>query len=235
MDIEKIFKIAIEYLSDYFATFVYTLQSPGLRFRPVPEAAGTAAGGELAALPGGQVRGVRLDPRLFSFVLLSIFIGSTLNVLIPGGRAAQADFPATAVTVLAVWFFYSLVIHALTRLVESRGTLWETISVSLQLFAVLYVASSFAALLWAALVANPTVRSALLALRWPPLSALVNGPVLVYFLIQFVLLAIYLPLSLKGVHRLNRVEQILIGMLAVVIVLIGYTLYPILGPVLQMQ
>ena len=236
MDIEKLLKLAVEYLSDYLATFVATLQRPGLRFRPVIEA--TAATGieksQIASLAGVTARGAQLNPRLFSFVLLSIFIGSTLNALIPGRRASP-DFSTTVVVVLATWFFYSALIHGLTRLVDKRGLFWETISVSLQVFAVLYVVSSFAALLWAALTSPPQVRSILFSLDWLTLNTLSRQPVLMYFLVHFILLAIYLPMALKYVHQLNRIEQFLIGMFAVVIALIGYTIYPVFGLVIQPQ
>lgn len=235
MDFEKLLKLAVDYLSDYLATFVATLQRPGLRFRPMVEAAATGVEKtQIASLAGVPARGTRLDPRLFSFVLLSIFIGSTINALIPGRRASP-DFPTTAVVVLATWFFYSVLIHGLTRLVDKRGSFWETISVSLQVFAVLYVVSSFTALLWAALTSLPQVRSIIFSLDWSPLNTLSRQPVLMYFIVQFILLAIYLPMALKYVHQLNRIEQILIGMFAVVIVLIGYTIYPVFGLVIQPQ
>jgi hypothetical protein len=237
MDIDKFLKLAVDYLSDYFASFVATLQNPGLRYQPVPEPASTPLPGsaEIASPTGKAPQGSRLEPRLFSFVLLSILIGSILNAQIPGGRGMRTDFLNTAVLTLAVWFFYSVVIHAVTRLVGSKASFWETLSVSLQVFSALYVVCSFTGLLWGALVTSPQVRAVLLGLHWEPLSNLVNNPTMMYFLVQVVLLAIYLPLAMKHVHQLNRVEQVLLGMLALVIVLIGYTIYPIFGFLLQPQ
>ncbi len=237
MDIDRLLKLATDYISDYLAAFVSTLRRPGQHFQPVPEAAPIPVPGaaEIVIPAGAPARGTRLDPRLFSFVLLNIFVGSTINTLIPGGRGMQPDFLNTAVIVLATWFFYSVIIQAVTRLVESRAPFWKTLSVSLQVFSVLYVVCSFAGLLWGALATTPQIRTELLRLRWAPLSNLVNSPVLMYFVIQLVFLAIYLPLGMKHVHHLNRVEQILLGILALVIVLIGVTLYPIFGFLLQAQ
>jgi hypothetical protein len=235
MDIDRLLKLAAEYLSDYFASFVATLQKPELRFQPVPEAGANPSDATLITPSGAPGRGARLDPRLFSFTLLSVFIGSTINALIPGGRPSSPDFPTTATVVLFTWFFYSIVIHATTRLVNGHGTFWETLSVSFQVFSVLYVLSSFAAFLWSALVRIQPVRFVLLSLHWPPVEAFANEPALAYFVIQFIFLAVYLPLSMKHVHRLNRIEQILIGLFALVIVLIGYTLFPVFGFMLQAQ
>jgi hypothetical protein len=232
MDIDKLLKMVVDYLSDYVSAFAAILQNPTLHFRPVPGAVPAAGNAEIYPEPGPSARSVRLDPRLFSFALLSIFAGSTINALIPGAPAPP-DFPTTAVIVLATWFFYSFVIFALARLLGGPGTFWETISISLQVFSVLYVISSFGALLWAGLAQAPQVRAALLSLRLRPLGLLISQPVLVYFILQFLLLAVYLPLSMKHVHRLNRVEQLLVGLFSLVIILIGYTLYPIIGLVLQ--
>jgi hypothetical protein len=228
MDFDKFYRLVIDYLSDYFAAFVAILQNPACRFRPVLEATQAARTGELSIPCAAPARGVRLDPRLFSFVLLSVFIGSTINALVPGAPARN-DFAATAVIILVTWFFYSCLVYALAHLLKGPGTFWETISVSLQIFAVLYVVSSFSAFVWSALARTPQVRSALLSLHLGPLSALIEQPALAYFLIQFLLLAIYLPRSVKHLHRLNRIEQLLIGFLALGFVLIGYILFPSTG------
>ena len=148
MDFEKYLKFGTEYLSEYVWAFTSTLRNPVLRFELVSAPSESLT--EIA-LPAGTAitrSGTRLNPRLVSFALISIFIGSSLYELFQHPRYARVpDVGITIIVVLLSWFAFGSVVHLYCRLLNGQGTYMQTISVVLQLLAVLYVVSSFAAFL----------------------------------------------------------------------------------------
>lgn len=216
MDFEKLLKFSTEYLSDYFWVFAETLRSPILRFRPLLTPRDGQSATALASRPGVTAAGPRLNPKLLSFVFISIFVGLTINALIPERKVGK-DFVTTAVIVLAYWLFFSCVTHWVCRLLRGRGTFVETLSVSLQLFAVLYVVSSFAAFIWGVLVAIPQLSTPIASLC-PSAELLVKKPFFMYFIFQFVILAIYLPIALKHVHGFGWLRQLVLAVSWVIVI-----------------
>ena len=232
MDFEKLLKFGTDYLSDYFWVFITTVRSPTLRFQPLLTSPDGQSAIAFPSRPRVTVAGPRLNPKLLSFVLISIFVGSTINALIPG-RKVGPDFGTTGVIVVASWFFYSCLTHWVCLLLRGRGTFVQTLSVSLQLLAVLYVVSSFAAFIWGTSVTVPQLGTSLASLGWVA-ELLVSDPVSMYFLVHFGLLAVYLPIAVKHVHGFGWLRQVILGMLAAVITLFGIASYVstgiLLGP-----
>src|ERR1043165_4262464 len=99
MEVEKLFKISIEYLSDYLRVFFTTIRSPRLEFQPDEL---IIENNPLVPYPNSKVIKARLNPKLLSFLLLSIFIGSVLNTNIPRRNPAP-EFVITLVMVIACW------------------------------------------------------------------------------------------------------------------------------------
>jgi Yip1-like protein len=188
MDLEKLLDFASEYLSEYAAIFVATATHPSVRFSPAIE---DARGGEIV-LPAGlqQAAGSRLSPKLFTFVVISIFLGVTISGLIPGRRQGP-DLAASTIVVLISWFVFSTIAHWVSRMLGGRGAYSETLSVSLQLLSVIYVISCFLALVVGA-AAQLEIIQELARTAGDPFEFLVRQPVSTYFVSQTVLMLIYL-------------------------------------------
>jgi hypothetical protein len=209
MDIEKLLKWAIEYLSDYFSVFISTLCKPSARFRPIAQPSEEP---HIVLSQENTYTGPALNPRLFGFTIISITIGATLNSVIPS-RPDPPDMITTVVITLAIWFAYSLSVFVLCKLVGGKGSFWHTMSVSLQLLAVVYVVSNFVAFIWGAIAQISFVAD---LLRNNQYSALiVDYPVLLYYPVQFTLMTVYLPIALKPAHHLNLLKQVVAGILPV--------------------
>jgi hypothetical protein len=142
-----------------------------------------------------------------SFLVLATLIGATLGSLIPG-RPPIADRSTVAVTVVALWTFTSVMIHFVCRLFRGKGTLDATVLTMLQLLAVAYVISNFVTMLiTSAAGAFSNVHAIVLRAHLEPGEIILS--------IQFLLLLIYTPLLLKGVHKFSGLAMgIVIGFLA---------------------
>lgn len=214
MDIEKILEWGTKYFSEYTSVFISTLTRPTIRFQPINYQAQQPTltiPGELST----DTVGPNLNPKLFGFLIVSVFIGATLNSLIPV-RSAPADIVTTTVVTLAVWFSYSWFVYGACKLLGGKGGFWATISVSLQLLAVIYVVSSFATLIVGTLVRLPFVYAFLVGHN-TFLDVFVNSPVYFYFMIQSILMFIYLPFAVKHVHGFRFVRRIFASAIPLII------------------
>lgn len=149
-------------------------------------------------------------PGLFPFVLISVFIGATVNLWIPG-RGNSPGFGTTAVIVVLFWFAYSALTHLLCRVLRGRGRFKTTLSAALVVFAVAYVLSNFTAMLWGIVITAPSIASSLRSMGYLG-SWLVEHPDL-YLLFQFIFLAVYLPISLKEAHNFGWIRQLAVGII----------------------
>jgi hypothetical protein len=197
MEVEKLLKISIEYLSDYLRVFLTTIRSPKLEFQPDEL---IIANNPLTPYPDSKVIKARLSPKLLSFLLISIFIGSILNTNIPRRNPAP-EFVITLVMVIACWLLFSSLVHVICKVFAGRGSFVQTLSVNLQVLAVIYVLSSFVAFLWGVVITELLSRET--GAHWPGLigETLTQKPIYFYFIVQFVLVLIYLPLANRQVHR----------------------------------
>lgn len=229
MDIEKLLKFATDYLSDYFWVVVATLKNPSIRFNPVPLSMATQEGIVVDSTVHPENAGSKLSPKLFSFMIISIFLGSTINALIPN-RKEGPEFVTSAIIITLSWFTYSTTIHLLCKVLKGRGTYEETLSVSIQLFSVLYLVSSFAALMFAFIVGQSQIQSWVDTARQEA-AWLIRNPVYIYFFIQFTLLVIYLPFALQRVHRFSWTRKwalLVLGILCIIALALLQSVFAIL-------
>ena len=133
--------------------------------------------------------------------MISIFIGFTISTLIPGVNP-QPGFATSAVVIGFYWLLYSVLVHIVCQIFAGKGTFSQTISISLQLLSVIYVVASFVALIWGTFVTGTRFGSLLASTGNLPFY-LVERPIYVYFVVQFVLLTFYLPIAVKRIHGFN--------------------------------
>ena len=199
MNFNELIKLFTDYLSDYVWTFINTIRNPELRFQPLSNTDDQQSG-IVASSQTGQPNTL-INPKLFSFVLISIFIGLTISTLIPGDKA-QPDLATSSIVIVLYWLLYSSFVHMVCRIFAGKGSFSQTLSISLQLLSVIYVVSSFVALMWGTFVTG-TKFGALLASRGDLPARLVERPIYIYFVVQFGLLAVYLPIAVKRIHGFN--------------------------------
>jgi len=200
MDIEKLLKLATEYFSDYFLVLISTLRSPTLRFQPLHEFKDSPNLVIPKNLSSFYV-GPKINPKLFGFMIISIFIGTILNSVV-FGQLLSDIFVRNTIIIIMVWFLYSLVIFGVCKILRGQGSFLDSISISLQLLAVIYVISNLALFLWGMFflpIIYPTVENQFLHM-------FIYNPVIFYYGIQFLLVLIYLPIALKGIHNFNRFQ-----------------------------
>jgi len=200
MDIEKLLKFAMDYFSDYFLVLFSTLRSPSLRFQPLIEIKESPNLVIPKNLSSPYV-GPKINPKLFGFMLISIFIGTILNSVV-FGQVSSDIFIRNTIVIITVWFLYSLVIFWLCKILRGQGSFADSISISLQLLAVAYVVSNVILFLWEMFILPiiyPTVSNEFLKM-------FIYDPVIFYYAVQFLFIVIYLPVTLKGIHNFNKLQ-----------------------------
>ena len=201
LDLDKIVDFTTEHSSEYAHTLIATLVSPSARFAPV-----SLRSDSILNVPT-ELTGSRLNPRLLLYVAISIAAGVTINSLFPRpiqGPVAQVEGVLTAL----LWLFAVSMIHLWCRILGGRGTYVETASVLLQVFATLYVVVSVVGVLLHALDAAGS-RLGIALFQLGASSAEVVGTVLM--LIYATLILVYMPLSLRHVHRFGWLRGILVA------------------------
>lgn len=210
MEPEKVLKLLTENLGDWSRITLLTLIRPISRFELVLVGDTTGV---------SEIVGVRtekqlwLNPRLLIFSVLSIILGLSLNALIPN-RTHAPDLLSSVLIVFLYWVVCGSLLYLVCRLIGGKGGYLETLSVTLQVLATLYVVSSFFALLLSSLTSIPVLER-----EFGTESALVgvldSAPVVVFFVVDTILIAIYVPLALKTVHKFGwgRTSLVLILLL----------------------
>ena len=213
MNLNDFLEWGTRYFAEYFAVLVTTLIDPAVRFSPSVDTSRTTR----LVLPARNYRdllGPRLNPRLFGFMVVSILIGSTLALVTPG-HPTMPDFLTISIVTLSVWMAYSITVFLLCRAVGGKGDFWNTISVSLQLLAVIYVVSNFLTFVFGSIA--PTFGNLFLdSFHDGALSLLVTRPAVVYYPVQLILMLIYLPVALKDVHGLSVGRLIVVALVPMV-------------------
>ena len=200
MDLEKALQFVTKYLSDYFFVFISTLRSPRAKFNPLLKE--SSEDKKILRLYRTDTYGAKINPKLFGFLVINIFIGYNLIRLIPS-ESNQIDFPSTAIVTLFFWFMYSVIIHFFFSLFGGRGSLADVLSVSLQLFGVLFVVTSFLTLIFASLILTPLINEKVITYFGLNTNIFVQSPILLHFIIELLLLFIYLPIALSYVYRIG--------------------------------
>ena len=226
MDPEKILKFLTENIAEFFKVSVDTLVRPVAKFQLVP----VASMAESPLIPNaGSDSGAKpwLHPRLFAFATVSVIFGNMLNNLIPNRRTGP-DLFVTVVITLIYWFVYSSGLHLFCRVLRGRGQYVDTLAVSIQVLATLFVVASVLTLGLSLLTQLPVM--ARLIIRIPLIGdILYEEPAFFFFGIQALLLAVYLPLALKHVHGFGWIRQLLIGILPFITMWFGVIPFVMLG------
>jgi hypothetical protein len=167
-----------------------------------------------------------LNPRLLAFAVISIILGVTINSLIPG-RKSGPDLFTTVTVILVYWLVCGTLLHVVCLLLQGTGRYLDTLSVSIQVFATIYVIASFLSLLGAAVLSFGAISEFIW--RLPIGRKFVLKPVLLFFLIGNLLLFIYLPLAMKSVHKFGwaRSAALFVVLAALLILLFWLFEFPI--------
>ena len=148
---------------------------------------------------GDYAAGHGRDPaakRVPAFLLSCIICGAGLGLLIPN-RPPIHDRMLIAFSVSAIWLFLSIIVHGICRALGGKGAYMATISAMLQLLAVIYVMSNFVTFLIVLLMKAYGAIGAKLAS-----TSLYSTPGAILFSTQFLLILVYVPFALQGVHDL---------------------------------
>ncbi len=207
MDISKFLELGIEYFSDYFQVFFLTLQKPSLRFHPVSV---TPKETSISSQPIG----VKLNPLLFGFLVINIFIGTIFSSM-AFGNLEISNFVSTTVVMIAIWIVYSSFIHGFCKLLKGKGTYLDTLSISLQLLAVTYVISSLITLIWITVIKIlPPESYVLLETKNNYLAYFVFTPTIFYFMAHSTIMGIYIPPALKFIHGFTSTRLAIVGLIS---------------------
>jgi hypothetical protein len=203
MDVERLIKLGEEYFSEYFRAFLTTIRSPTIEFQPVKVLIEDSM---ISQEPRSQTR---LSPQLCRFIVLSFIIGSVLNSEV-SGRTAGREFVRPMIIVIVCWLLWSCLIHFVCWMLAGHGSFMQTVSVSLRVLAVIYVLSSLFAFLWGVVVKAIPIDYSLNYFQGQLANKIIHEPIYSYFLVQFFLLLIYLPLATIPLHsfRFSRHRKI---------------------------
>jgi len=213
MDPDKILKLAAEYFVGWSRIILLTLRNPVARFQLTPLSADDSS---TTLVNNREQPSVWLSPKLFAYAVLSIILGISMNSLLPK-RVSVPDLLKDVVIVFLFWIVYSSFIFVICRLFRGRASYLDTLSVSIQVLATTYVATSFLSLVAAAVISvGPAAEFA----KRIPLAGemLVDEPPLLFFLFGTILLAIYTPLSMKAIHRFGWFRAVLLSLVPFVMV-----------------
>lgn len=199
MDLDKILKFFAENLVDWSRVTYLTLVHPISRFEPV-----TTSEWNTQSLVDTfrSERQLWLSPRLLTFAVFSVIVGTTINGLLPNRIPGPQHFVVVAV-VLSSWFFHASYLHLLCKMLRGSGSYLETLSVSVQVFATIYVVSSFLSLIAGTIVLMPYVSNTIKKVYFIG-ELIVSEPALLFFIILALLQSLYIPMSLRHVHKFGR-------------------------------
>lgn len=215
MDFDKLIKFGSDNLADYFDRSVATLSAPRLRFAAsysIPD----------AVLQDTAASRAPVKAEMFLFVLISLVLGFTVNALIPN-RKTGPDLTTSVVIGVTLWLGYACAVHVLCKIMRGRGTLSQTLSATLQIIAVTFVVSSVVAVVSGAVL---NVGSTWLQLDSSSIAgSIAENPVVVYFATHWLLLTVYLPLALSGLHGFGWLRTLALGFLPLFGLALGVAMY----------
>lgn len=224
MEPDKVLQFFAENLADWSWITILTLRNPIARFElaPIPsQQRGTLVGGS------SKHSNLWLHPKLISYSVLSIVLGIMMNSLL-AGRIPGPEMPKSVAIIFAYWLSYGSLLFLACRALKGRGSYLDTLSVSIQIFAAIYVVTSFLSLVATALLSVPAFAG--IIKRVPLIGIMVaNEPPLVFFVIGLLLLSVYVPLSLKVVHRFGWLRTFLVFLVPVFMTLVSRALYSRIG------
>ena len=143
MNFEKILTFANQNLAEYYRVFYSTLTKTTLEFPPVVRKR-TNSEKKFGITTKKAESESQLEPKLLVFAVISVFVGTTVSALIPSVKTSP-DITAliTIIVIIGYWFLSGTILHWFCRVLRGRGSYLNTLSISIQVFSVLYVLSSF--------------------------------------------------------------------------------------------
>lgn len=207
MDVPATLKFSEKYLADYATFFLRILAHPTRASASLGSESADDTGSSLGRLSSTHASFSR--PRALAFAIISIVLGLILNSFVPS-RKYSGDLAGKVVVISLCWLCFASFAYRLCRLVRGKGGFSHSAWTSLQVFSVLFVVSSAVNLFGGVIVRIPRVSSFLVSLGKLG-DSVANNPVYIYFIVQFALLNVYLPLSLKPVHGLGWMRCLLVG------------------------
>jgi hypothetical protein len=220
MDPNTVVTFLTEHTADWSRITLLTLINPISRFELVP------AGSEESTSVIGRVETERqlwLHPKLLVYAILSIVLGLMINELIPG-REPGPELVASVVIIFIYWLVSGSVLHLVCLVLRGKGKYLETLSVIIQVSATLYVITGFLAFLAALFLVLPQVADILEKITIFG-RVFTEEPVFVFFLIGTILSVIYVPLSMKPVHRFGWGRTVVIALLPLLTVGFAVAIY----------
>ena len=198
--IQKILPFVTEYLADYFNVFILTLSRPSIFFPPIKREGKSS---EIILLDNQKSWRYQLNPKLFQFAVISIFLGLTLYAITPS-HTSKPNLIFAVVFNLSIWFIYSGVTHLIARIFHGKGSFIETTSFSLQIFSVIYVVCNLLALIDGVIVLG-WLTDFTTTNRFPFLLE----PLIVSAIFKFILLIIFIPIIIRANYSFHKVSLVL--------------------------
>ncbi len=194
-------------LAGYARIFSRTLVHPTASFQPMQTSSINSIPGKAQDLLAPDNTGSWLQ--LSAFVLISVFLGSIINFLVPA-RKYSCDI-VDKITVLSFfWLGVVACMHPLCRMFRGRANPTQTDYVSLHVVSTLFVVSSVISLVGGVFVRHPQVSSSLGSIGRLG-DSIANNPVYIYFLTHCALFNVYLPLAVKAIHGFGWFRTIMIA------------------------
>jgi len=215
MNFEKILTFANQNLPEYHRVFYSTLTKTSLEFPPVVRKR-TNSEKRFGITTKKAASEYQLDSKLLVFAVISVFVGTTVNALIPGVKTSpDITTLISIIVIIGYWFLSGTILHWFCKLLRGRCSYLYTLSISIQVFSVLYVLSSFITVLVSTFLSIEEIYT------WGQKLAkggevgkfiefIIAYPTYSYFIIEGVLLAIYVPIAIRHVHRFSWFRLLLV-------------------------
>ena len=220
MNPSEILKFITEHISDWVRISLLTLMNPIARFKLVP------IGEEGTASVIGPVetdRKLWLHPKLLSYTIFSIILGILINALIPG-RKSGPDLLASVIIIFIYWILKGSLVHIFCLILQGKGKYIETLSVIFQVYATIYVMTSFLAFIVSPFLVNSQI--AYVSKNIPIFgNVTIEFPVIIYFIIGIILGMIYVPLAMKPVHKFSPARTAILMISPLLTVWIAIAIY----------
>jgi len=133
------------------------------------------------------------------------------------------------VAVLCCWLALSACTHAVARTIGGKASFEESVTITVQVFAAVYVVANFVALIWFMIRGSWTfagIGRISPSIDFSPPVRSFYETARAYFLVQGILLGIYCPIALHNTHRIGwRRVIVVFGIVFVLGILLNMTLY----------
>ena len=235
IDLEKFIDNIKQLVSYYIQTFVGVLSSPKSTFNMLL----------MGAKPREKYTIIKIDklderPIIFASIslLIGLLIGSSLSIKDAPVDIEKQFVIGTIISYLLIWLLYATVLHAFAKWFGGKGKISKTISGVLYVLGTLHPLLLLLIYVFSAI--QPNMLSYNLALRDP--AAYTQFPDwylvdlfgfnfrLAYYIVNYILTAIYLYFPLSIVHKLSVFKILIIYFIGLILLFLLAILSLILNP-----